>query len=142
MNTIPPDPVYPQTEADRQWVFEMGFFIQHIGRSLQDTGDSLRSKNYVKARKQAETLKQKAEFEKTIQPDFKTSANLRKARQLFNKMLDECVNFSELLRVATVLDETESEKLFDKPEMIRKSTDRLDLLKDMLIYELSLSGWY
>jgi hypothetical protein len=47
-------------------------------------------------------MKKGAEYEKTIQPDLKTSDYFAKARKLFNSSLDECVNFSELLRVTTI----------------------------------------
>lgn len=84
----------------------------------------------------ASEMKQRAEYEKTVQPDFRTSDCLAKARRLFNLFLDECVNFAELLRSTTIQEETRCEELLDKPEQIRNSVDRLNLLKEMLTDEL------
>ena len=120
----------------------MAYFIQHIGTVLKDLGNFLNSRDYVEARLLAAEMKQKAEYEKTIQPDFRTSDYFAKARKLFNSFLDECVNFAELLRVTTVQEETGCEELLDKPEQIRNSIERLNLLKEMYTDELRLRGWY
>jgi hypothetical protein len=56
--------------------------------------------------------------------------------------LDECVNFAELLRVTTIQEETGCEEMLDKPEQIRNSIDRLNLLKEMLTNELCFHGCY
>ena len=61
---------------------------------------------------------------------------------MFNSFLDECVNFAELLRIATIQEETGCEDVLDKPEQIRNSIDRLNLLKEMLTDELCFHGWY
>lgn len=99
----------------------MAYFTQHIGAVLRDLGNFLNSGDYIKARLLAAQMKQRAEYEKTIQPDFRTSDYFAKARNLFNSFLDECVNFTELLRVTTIQKETGCEELLDKPEQIRNS---------------------
>lgn len=78
-------------------------------------GNLLNSRDYVEARLLAAQMKQKAEYEKTIQPEFKTSDYFIKARKLFNSFLDECVNFAELLRVKTIQEETGCEELLISP---------------------------
>jgi hypothetical protein len=105
-------------------------------------GNLLNSRDYVEARLLAAQMKQKAEYEKTLQPDFKTSICFVKARKLFNRFLDECVNFAELLRVTTIQEETGCEEIEDKPEQVRNSADRLNLLRELLIDELRIQGWY
>jgi hypothetical protein len=127
---------------DKQWAFEVAFFIQRIGVCLKDIGISLRARDYVEARFRASDMKQRAEYEKTLQPDFMTSRYFFKSRKLFNSFLDECVNFSELIRITTIQEETGCEELLDKPEQIRNSVDRLGLLKEMLTDELHLQGWF
>lgn len=131
-----------QGNNDKQWVFEAAYFLQHTGMVLRDLGNTLNARDYVESRQQASEMKQRAEYEKTLQPDFRTSDYLMKSRRLFNSFLDECVNFAELLRVTTVHEETGSEELLDKPQQIRQSVDRLNLLKEMLTDELHLNGWY
>lgn len=127
--------------SDKQWAFEAAYFLQHIGMVLRDLGNTLNAKDYVEARQQASEMKQRAEYEKTIQPDFRTSDYFMKARRLFNSFLDECVNFAELLRVTTIQEETGSEEVLYKKQQIRQSIDRLNLLRDMLTDELHLNGW-
>ena len=131
-----------ETNYDKQWAFEIAYFIQHTGTTLQNLGSFLNTGDYVEARVLAAEMKQRAEYEKTLQPDFRTSDYFVKARRLFNSFLDECVNFAELLRVTTIQEETGCEELLDKPEQIRNSIDRLNLLKEMLTDELHLKGWY
>ena len=126
------------TNFDKQWAFEVAYFTQNIGTILRDLGDLLNSRDYVEARLLATQMRQKAEYEKTVQPDFKTSNYFVKARKLFNSFLDECVNFAELLRVTTIQEETGCEELLDKPEQIRNSVERLNLLKEMYTEELCL----
>lgn len=123
-------------DYDKQWAFEVAYFIQHIGTTLHNLGDFLNIGDYVEARVLATEMKQRAEYEKTVQPDFRTSDYFVQARRLFNSFLDECVNFTELLRVTTIQEETGCEELEDKPEQIRNSIDRLNLLKEMLTDEL------
>jgi len=130
------------TNYDKQWAFEVAYFIQHTGTTLQNVGNFLNSRDYVEARILAAEMKQKAEYEKTLQPDFRTSDYFVQARRLFNRFLDECVNFAELLRITTIQEETGCEELLDKPEQIRNSIERLNLLKEMLTSELHLMGWY
>jgi len=130
------------TNYDKQWAFEVAYFIQHTGTTLQNLGNFLNARDYVEARTLAAEMKQRAEYEKTLQPDFRTSDYFVPARRLFNRFLDECVNFAELLRVTTIQEETGCEELLDKPEQIRNSIDRLNLLKEMLTSELHLKGWY
>lgn len=131
-----------RTDYDKQWAFEVAYFIQHIGTILHNLGDLLTVGDYVEARVLAAEMKQKAEYEKTVQPDFRTSDYFVQARRFFNSFLDECVNFAELLRVTTIQEETGCEELLDKPEQIRNSIDRLNLLKEMLTDELHFKGWY
>lgn len=131
-----------KTNYDKQWAFEVAYFIQHTGTTLQNLGNFLNVRDYVEARVLAAEMKQRAEYEKTLQPDFKTSDYFVRARRLFNSFLDECVNFAELLRVTTIQEETGCEELLDKPEQIRNSIDRLNLLKEMLTDELHFKGWY
>jgi hypothetical protein len=142
MNEIPFSNTGPGTNFDKQWAFEVAYFIQNIGAVLRDLGNFLNSRDYVEARLLATQMRQKAEYEKTIQPDFRTSDYFLKARKLFNSFLDECVNFAELLRVTTIQEETGCEELMDKPEQIRNSVERLNLLKEMYTEELRLQGWY
>jgi len=125
---------------DKQWAFEVAYFTQHIGAILRDLGNFLNSRDYVEARLLAAQMKQRAEYEQTIQPEFRTSDYFSKARKLFNSFLDECVNFAELLRVTTIQEETGCEELLDKPEQIQNSIDRLNLLKEMFTDELRLQG--
>lgn len=132
----------PGINFDKQWAFEVAYFTQNIGTILRDLGDFLNSRDYVEARLLAVQMRQKAEYEKTVQPDFRTSNYFVKARKLFNSFLDECVNFAELLRVTTIQEETGCEELLDKPEQIRNSVERLNLLKEMYTNELCLQGWY
>jgi len=132
----------PDVNFDKQWAFEVAFFTQHIGAIIRDLGNLLKSRDYVEARLLAAQMKQRAEYEKTVQPDFRTSAYFAKARKLFNSFLDECVNFAELLRVTTIQEETGCEELLDKPEQIRNSMERLSLLKEMFTDELCLQGWH
>ncbi|RXA19676.1 hypothetical protein EQO05_08450 [Methanosarcina sp. MSH10X1] len=131
-----------QTNFDKQWAFEIAYFTQHIGTDLRNLGNLLNTRDYVESRLLVSDMKQRAEYEKTIQPDFRTSDGLVKARKLFNRFLDECVNFAELLRITTIQEETRCEEMVDKPEQIRNSIDRLNLLKEMLTDELSFHGWY
>jgi hypothetical protein len=131
-----------ETNYDKQWAFEVAYFIQNIGTNLHNLGNLLNIGDYVETRVLAAEMKQRAEYEKTLQPDFKTSDYLVQARRLFNNFLDECVNFAELLRVTTIQEETGCEELLDKPEQIRNSIDKLNLLKEMLTDELHLKGWY
>ncbi len=130
------------TNYDKQWAFEVAYFIQHTGTTLQDLGNFLNVRDYVEVRTLAAEMKQRAEYEKTLQPDFRTSDYFVQARRLFNRFLDECVNFAELLRITTIQEETGCEELLDKPEQIRNSVERLNLLKEMLTSELHLMGWY
>jgi hypothetical protein len=132
----------PQMNFDKQWAFEIAYFTQHIGTDLKNLGEFLNARDYVESRLLASEMKQRAEYEKTIQPDFRTSDSLVKARKLFNSFLDECVNFAELLRITTIQEETGCEEMLDKPEQIRNSIDRLNLLKEMLTDELGFHGWY
>lgn len=132
----------PEINFDKQWAFEIAFFTQHMGTDLRNLGDLLNARDYVESRLLVSEMKQRAEYEKTVQPDFRTSDGLVKARKLFNSFLDECVNFAELLRITTIQEETGCEELFDKPEQIRNSIDRLNLLKEMLTDELGFHGWY
>jgi hypothetical protein len=142
MNNAPFFNAGPEINFDKQWAFEVAYFTQHIGKVLKDLGNFLNSRDYVEVRLLAAEMKQRAEYEKTIQPDFMTSDYFAKARKLFNSFLDECVNFAELLRVTTVQEETGCEELLDKPEQIRNSLERLDLLKEMFTDELCLQGWH
>ena len=130
------------TNFDKRWAFEVAYFTKNIGAILRDLGDFLNSRDYVEVRLLAARMKQKAEYEKTIQPDFSTTNYFVKARKLFNSFLDECVNFAELIRVTTIQEETGCEELLDKPEQIRNSIERLNLLKEMFTEELKLNGWY
>lgn len=127
---------------DKQWAFEVAFFLQRVGASLKDVGVSLRARDYVEARCIASDMKQKAEYEKTLQPDFMTSSYFFKSRKLFNNFLDECVNFAELLRITTIQEETGCEELLNKPEQIQNSVNRLNVLKEMLTDELHIQGWF
>ena len=131
-----------ETNYDKQWAFEVAYFIQLTGTTLQNLGNFLNTRDYVEARILAAEMKQKAEYEKTLQPDFRTSDYFVQARRLFNSFLDECVNFAELLKITTIQEETGCEELLDKPEQIRNSIDRLNLLKEMLTDELHIRGWY
>jgi len=142
MNGIPFSNTGSRTNFDKQWAFEVAYFTQNIGTVLRDLGNFLNARDYVEARLLAAQMRQKAEYEKTIQPDFRTSDYFAKARKLFNSFLDECVNFAELLRVTTIQEETGCEELLDKPEQIRNSVERLNLLKEMFTDELRLQGWY
>ena len=132
----------PKINYDKQWAFEIAYFTRDIGTYLRKLGNLLNAKDYVESRILASEMKQRAEFEKTVQPEFRTSANLVKARKLFNSFLDECVNFAELLRITTIQEETGCEEMLDKPEQTRNSIDRLNLIKEMLTDELCLYGWY
>lgn len=132
----------PETNFDKQWAFEIAYFTQHIGTDLRNLGDLLNARDYVESRFLVSEMKQRAEYEKTVQPDFRTSDHLLKARKLFNSFLDECVNFAELLRITTIQEETGCEELLDKPEQIRNSIERLNLLREMLADELCFHGWY
>lgn len=131
-----------ETNYDKQWAFEVAYFIQLTGTTLQNLGNFLNTRDYVEARILAAEMKQKAEYEKTLQPDFRTSDYFVQARRLFNSFLDECVNFAELLKITTIQEETGCEELLDKPEQIRNSIDRLNLLKEMITDELHIRGWY
>ncbi|AKB30018.1 hypothetical protein MSSAC_3692 [Methanosarcina siciliae C2J] len=131
-----------ETNYDKQWAFEVAYFIQQTGTTLQNLGNLLNARDYVEARILATEMKQRAEYEKTLQPDFRTSDYFVQARRLFNSFLDECVNFAELLRITTIQEETGCEELLDKPEQIRNSIDRLNILKEMLTDELHIKGWY
>lgn len=131
-----------ETNYDKQWAFEVAYFIQLTGTTLQNLGNFLNSRDYVETRILAAEMKQKAEYEKTLQPDFRTSDYFVQARRIFNSFLDECVNFAELLKVTTIQEETGCEELLNKPEQIRNSIERLNLLKEMLTSELHLMGWY
>jgi hypothetical protein len=142
MNNSPFFNVEHEISFDKQWAFEVAFFTQYIGVILKDLGSQLNSKDYFEARLLAAQMKQRAEYEKTIQPDFKTSLHFARARKLFNNFLDECVYFSELLRVTTIQEETECEDLTDKPELIRNSIDRMNVLKEMFTDELCVSSLY
>lgn len=142
MNGIPFSNTGSRTNFDKQWAFEVAYFTQNIGTVLRDLGNFLNARDYVEARLLAAQMRQKAEYEKTIQPDFRTSDYFAKSRKLFNSFLDECVNFAELLRVTTIQEETGCEELLDKPEQIRNSVERLNLLKEMFTDELRLQGWY
>lgn len=142
MNEIPFSNMGIETNFDKQWAFEVAYFTQKIGTILSELGDFLNSRDYVEVRLLATQMRQKAEYEKTTQPDFRTSVYFAKARKLFNSFLDECVNFSELIRVTTIQEETGCEELLDKPEQIRNSVERLNLLKEMYTEELCLHGWY
>ena len=142
MNTVPSFNAGTGVNFDKQWAFEVAYFTQHIGAIIRDLGNSLKSRDYVEARQLAAQMKQRAEYEKTIQPDFRTSNYFAKARKLFNSFLDECVNFAELVRITTIQEETGCEGLPNKPEQIRNSIDRLNLLKEMFTYELCFMGSY
>ncbi len=107
----------------------MAYFTQHIGAVLRDLGNFLNSRDYIEARLLAAQVKLRAEYEKTIQPDFRTSDYFAKAHNLFNSFLDECVNFTEFLRVTTIQKETGCDELLDNPEQIQNSIERLNLLK-------------
>jgi hypothetical protein len=131
-----------KTNFNKQWAFEIAYFTQDIGTYLRKLGDLLSARDYVESRLLASEMKQRAEFEKTVQPDFRTSDNLIRARKLFNSFLDECVNFAELLRITTIQEETGCEEMQDKPEQIRNSIDRLNLIKEMLADELCFHGCY
>ncbi len=141
MNKVPFINTGPEVNFDKQWAFEMAYFTQHIGAVLRDLGNFLNSRDYVEARLLAAQMKQRAEYEKTVQPDFRTSDYFAKARKLFNSFLDECINFADLLRVTTIQEETRCEELMDKPEQIRNSIERLNILKEMFTDELCLQGW-
>jgi hypothetical protein len=80
----------------------VAYFTQDIGTILRDLGNFLKSRDYVDIRLLAAQMKQRAEYEKTIQPEFRTSDYFSKVRKLFNSFLDECVNFAELLRITTI----------------------------------------
>ncbi|HPS89882.1 MAG TPA: hypothetical protein PLC35_07930 [Methanosarcina vacuolata] len=142
MNGVPFSNKGPETNFDKQWAFEIAYFTQHIGTDLRNLGDLLDERDYVESRFLVSEMKQRAEYEKTVQPDFRTSDGLVKARKLFNSFLDECVNFAELLRITTIQEETGCEEVLDKPEQIRNSIERLNLLKEMLTDELCFHGWY
>jgi len=131
-----------QGNNDTQWAFEVAYFLQHTGIILRDLGNTLNTEDYVESRQQASEMKQRAEYEKTLQPDFMTSDYLMKSRRLFNSFLDECVNFAELLRVTTIQKEIGSEEIAGKQQQIRQSVDRLNIIKEMLTDELHLNGWY
>lgn len=126
---------------DRRWAYKVNYFTQYIGAIIRDLGILLNSRDYVEARILAAQMKQRAQHEKTIQPDFMTSDRLAKARKLFNSFLDECINFSELLRVTSILEETGCEELQETPEQIQNSIDRLNLLNEMFTDELCLLSW-
>ena len=132
----------PEINFDKQWAFEIAYFTQRVGTDLRKLGDLLSVRDYVESRLLVSEMRQRAEYEKTIQPDFKTSEGLVKARKLFNSFLDECVNFAELMRVTSIQEETGCEEVLDKPEQIRYSMNRLNLLKEMLTDELGFQGWY
>lgn len=140
MNKAPPSNTDHGINFDRRWAYEVTYFTQYIGAILRDLGNLLNSKDYVEARLLAAQMKNRAEYEKTIQPEYKTSDYFSKTRKLFNSFLDECVNFAELLRVTTIQEETGCEELLDKPEQIQNSIDRLNLLKEMYTDELCLQG--
>lgn len=126
---------------DRRWAYEVSYFTQYIGAILRDLGTLLNSGDYVEARLLAAQMKKRAKHEKTVQSEYKTSDYFEKARKLFNSFLNECINFAELLRVTTIQEETGCEELLDKPEQVQNSFDRLNLLKEMFIEELSLQSW-
>jgi hypothetical protein len=140
MNEVPSFNTGSEVNFDKQWAFEVAYFTQNIGAIIKDLGNSLNSRDYVEARLLAAQMKQRAEYEKTIQPDFRTSNYFAKARKLFNSFLDECVNFAELVRITTIQEETGYEELLDKPEQIRNSIERMNLLKEMFTYELCFEG--
>ena len=142
MNKNPFSNTSQRINFDKQWAFEVAYFTQNIGTMLSELGNLLNKRDYVEVRLLAAEMKQKAEYEKTLQPEFETSTSFFKARKLFNRFLDECVNFAELLRVTTIQEETACEELLDKPEQIRNSIERLDLLKDMFTDELTLQSLY
>ena len=104
-----------KTNFDKQWAFEIAYFTQDIGTYLRKLGDLLNARDYVESRLLASEMKQRAEFEKTVQPDFRTSDNLIRARKLFNSFLDECVNFAELLKITTIQEETGVKKCWISP---------------------------
>ena len=141
MNKVPFFDTGPKINFDKQWAFEVAYFTQDVAAILKDLGNFMKSRDYVEARLLAAQMKQRAEYENTIQPEFRTSDYFSKARKLFNSFLDECVNFAELLRITTIQEETGCEELLDKPEQIQNSIDRLNLLKEMFTYELCLQGW-
>jgi len=142
MNKNPFSNISQGINFDKQWAFEVAYFTQNIGTTLSELGNFLNRRDYVEVRLLAAEMKQKAEYEKTLQPDFETSKSYFKARKLFNRFLDECVNFAELLRITTIQEETACEELLDKPEQIRNSIERLNLLKEMFTDELTLQSWY
>jgi hypothetical protein len=142
MNRVPPSNTGPRINFDRRWTYEVAYFTQYIGAILRDLGNFLNSRDYVEARLLAAQMKKRAEYEKTIQPKFKTSDYFAKARKLFNSFLDECVHFAELLRVTTIQEETGCEELLEKQDLIQNSIDRLNLLKEMFTDELGLQGWH
>ena len=142
MNGVPSSNKGHGINFDRRWAYEVTYFTQYIGAILKDLGNLLNSMDYVEARLLAAQMKKRAEHEKTIQSEFRTSDYFAKARKLFNSFLDECVNFAELLRVTTIQEETGCEELLDKPEQIQNSIDRLNLLREMFTDELYLyQGW-
>ncbi|MDI9395870.1 MAG: hypothetical protein QM426_10880 [Euryarchaeota archaeon] len=68
-----------RTDYDKLWAFEVAYFIQHIGTTLQNLGNFLNIGDYVEARVLAAEMNQRAEYEKTLQPDFRTSDYFVKA---------------------------------------------------------------
>jgi hypothetical protein len=74
----------PETNFDKQWAFEIAYFTQQIGTDLKKLGAPLNVRDYVESRLRILEMKQRAEYEKTIQPDFWTSGSLVKVRKLFN----------------------------------------------------------
>lgn len=130
-----------QAKIDRQWAFEVAFFLQKVGVILRNTGEALSDQDYQEAREQAASLEQSALYEKTLLPDFRTSAYFMESRRLFIHFLDECTNFADLLNLAILKREAGSEDFQRRPVQIRESTERLNLLKDMLTSQLHLYGW-
>jgi hypothetical protein len=57
----------PRTNFDKQWAFEIAYFTQHIGNDLRKLGDLLNVRDYVESRLLVSEMKQRAEYEKTVQ---------------------------------------------------------------------------
>lgn len=141
MNTGQTNPSDNQAGVDRQWAFEVAFFLQKVGVILRDTGEALSGQDYLEAREQAASLEQSVLYENTLLSDFSTSAYFIESRRLFIHFLDECTNFADLLNLAFLQEKAGREDFLGRPVQVRESTERLNLLKDMLTAQLHLYGW-
>lgn len=58
------------TNYDKQWAFEVAYFIQHIGTTLQNLGNLLNIGDYVETRVLAAEMKQRQNMKKNPSTGF------------------------------------------------------------------------